>query len=316
VAFGVLSIVYHYNKAYIKLIKNLEEQNAELKMHRENLEGLVTERSKELELANEELTTANEELYQSKNIIETQNIELRSTLDHLQETQTKLVQSEKMASLGVLSAGVAHEINNPLNFINGGYLGLKKILKTSGIESDSNVELCLTSIKTGVERASNIVNALNQFSRSNTATNEKCTAQTIIDNCLTVLSNQYDQKIVIEKQYDDTLLTITGNCGKLHHVFFNILTNAFYALNGEGKIIIATSQSDNKIIVEIKDTGCGISEEHLERVTDPFFTTKDPGEGTGLGLSIAYSIIKEHNGKLEINSELSKGTCVRISFPK
>lgn len=315
VAYGIMEILRHYNAAFFKLIMNLEEQNEELKKHRENLEGLVAERSKELELANEELTTMNEELYQNKNIIENQNIELKSTLENLKATQLKLVQSEKMATIGLLSAGVAHEINNPLNFINGGLIGLKKYFEKSKISDESNVNFLLESIKTGVERASKIVSALNQFSRSDIKAYEACNIHEIIDNCLTVLYNQFNNEINISKEYSSDSAQVIGNCGQLHQVFFNILNNAFQSVSLKGKISIKTFTLDNKLIAEVVDTGCGIKPSDLDHITEPFFTTKDPGQGIGLGLSIASMIIREYNGKLEFESELGKGTMARVTFP-
>lgn len=321
-AYAVLTIVDLYNKAFYKLINKLEEQNLELQAHRENLEELVAERSKELERANEELyatndelSAINEELHQNKNIIETQNIELKTTLDHLQETQTKLIQSEKMASLGIMSAGVAHEINNPLNFIMGGYLGLENYFKNTDAPCDKDIPYFLSGIKVGVDRASEIVMALNQFSRNTESNAEPCDIHSIIDNCLVILSNQYDNQLEIVKDYSNKLPQLKGNSSKLHQVFFNILSNAIQATNAVGQISICTQPTDSSALIEISDTGCGIKKELLERVTDPFFTTKEPGKGTGLGLSIAYRIIQEHNGELIIDSQENVGTTVRITLP-
>lgn len=321
-AYAVLTIVDLYNKAFYKLINKLEEQNVELQAHRENLEELVAERSKELERANEELyatndelNAINEELHQNKNIIETQNIELKTTLDHLQETQTKLIQSEKMASLGIMSAGVAHEINNPLNFIMGGYLGLENYFKNTDAPCDKDIPYFLSGIKVGVDRASEIVMALNQFSRNTESNAEPCDIHSIIDNCLVILSNQYDNQLEIVRNYSANMPQLTGNSSKLHQVFFNILSNAIQATNAVGQISICTQPTDSSALIEISDTGCGIKKELLERVTDPFFTTKEPGKGTGLGLSIAYRIIQEHSGELKIESVEQNGTTVTIKLP-
>jgi C4-dicarboxylate-specific signal transduction histidine kinase len=315
VAYAMLTIVDQFNSAFYKLLKNLEEQNAELKEHRENLEGLVKERSKELEATNEELNSIIEELHQSKNIIENQNIELSATLDNLKETQSKLIQSEKMASLGVLSAGVAHEINNPLNFIMGGYVGLEKHFRNCEKPLENNLQIYLDSIKEGVERASGIVKALNQFSRGTESFEETCNLHTIIDNSLTILTNQYKNRVEILKDYSADITTIKGNVSKLHQVFLNIIINSVQAIEEKGTIKISTTLKNGLINIEIADTGCGINKEIIERITDPFFTTKDPDKGTGLGLSIAYSIIKDHKGSLDFTSELGNGTTVIIKLP-
>ena len=315
VAYAIMIIVSKYNKAFYKLIDNLEEQNVELQAHRENLEVLVAERSADLEAANEELSATNEELYQSNSIIEAQNQELKSTLDHLKETQSKLVQSEKMASLGVLSAGVAHEINNPLNFIMGGYNGIENCLNSPEDCDKENIPLYLNIIKTGVERASEIVKALNLFSRSNESYTETCDIHSIIDNSLIILTNQYKNRIEVIKEFDSESVVASGNVSKLLQVFLNVLTNSIHAIEDEGKITIKTMRNKEHALVEITDSGCGICKENLSKVTDPFFTTKDPGKGTGLGLSIAYKIIQEHKGILNINSEEGKGTVVEVELP-
>lgn len=315
VAFAMLTVVKLFNNAFFTLIKRLEEQNVELQAHRENLEGLVAERSEDLKQTNEELKATNEELSQSKSIIEDQNAEMKSTLEHLRETQTKLIQSEKMASLGVMSSGVAHEINNPLNFIMGGYTGLENYLKDIKIPSDKNVSFFLNSIRVGVERASEIVKALNQFSRNSESESQPCDINSIIDNCLIVLSNQYDNQLKIEKLISSHPIIVVGCSNELHQVFFNILSNSIQATNGVGTITINSLQKDSNVAVEITDNGCGIKKEHLDHVTDLFFTTHEPGKGTGLGLSIAYRIIKEHGGELDIESEEGKGTSVHLKFP-
>lgn len=315
IAYAVLIIVDRFNKTFYKLIDNLEEQNVELQAHRENLEGLVAERSADLEAANEELIATNEELHQSNSIIETQNQELKSTLEHLKDTQLKLVQSEKMASLGVLSAGVAHEINNPLNFIMGGYSGIEKCVTNPSECNKDDMLLYLNIIKTGVERASDIVKALNLFSRSNDSYNEECDVHSIIDNSLIILSNQYKNRIEIVKEFDSGSVVAKGNVSKLLQVFLNLLTNSIHAIEDEGKITIKTRRNKEHVTVEITDSGCGINKENLPKITDPFFTTKDPGKGTGLGLSIAYKIIQEHKGTLNIDSVEEKGTVVMIDLP-
>ncbi len=144
--------------------------------------------------------------------------------------------------------------------------------------------------------------------------NENCDLHAIIDNCLTILNSRIKYGIKLTKEYTTELFVIKGNVGKLHQVFLNILTNAIQAVNENGKIKVKTRKDNKKLLVEIIDSGTGISKENLNRVTDPFFTTKAPGTGTGLGLSISYNIITEHNGKLEFESEPGKGTKVLVSF--
>lgn len=303
-------------------IQNSQLHNDLLKQN-ENLEQLIAIRTCELQAANEELRTANEELHiknvlilEQNKLVQEQKEEIENTLNNLKKTQNQLVQSEKMASLGVLTAGVAHEINNPLNFIMGGYIGLLDELKTGEIAKDERISVFLNGIKTGVDRAASIVKSLNQLSRSHDNFEEKCDIHLILDNCLTLLYSKNKSKIQICKNYYENTLLVKGNTGKLHQVFINIISNAIDSIEQEGKITISTHATYSDLTIEISDTGSGISTENLKRILDPFFTTKDPGYGTGLGLSIANSIIEQHKGDLQITSTLNVGTKVTITFPK
>lgn len=288
---------------------------AEIKIHRENLQKLVAEQTKELVLKNDELNKNNDDLQRKNTLIYENNIELTKTLHSLKEAQERLVQAEKMASLGVLTAGVAHEINNPLNYIMGGYTGLKELFSTHKIEDDT-AEFLFSGIKSGIDRVTNIVRGLNQFSRSNEANDEDCNIHAIIDNCLVMLYNQIKNRIVINKDYCEQEIKIIGNSGKLHQAFLNILTNAIQAIDNEGEIQVKTHSENKNVVVEIKDTGCGIEDSNISKVTDPFYTTKPPGEGTGLGLAITYRIFKEYNAQMIFQSKIGKGTVVKVVLPK
>ncbi len=274
----------------------------------------LTNVNQELQLKNEELLIKNLELKEKGRIIHEQNAELITTMEQLKETQTHLIQSEKMASLGVLTAGVAHEMNNPLNYIMGGYVGLNEYLKEEDMAGDERVIIMLNSIKEGIKKATDIINGLNQFSRDNKDYNENCDIHSILDNCHVILNNQTKDRIEVIKRYFNEPLIVKGNVGKLHQAFINILTNAYQAIENKGQISLTTLKIHEKVVIIITDTGCGIKKEDLTRVIEPFFTTKDPGKGTGLGLSVVYKIIKEHKGTLEIESELNIGTSVRIHF--
>jgi signal transduction histidine kinase len=281
---------------------------AELKKYQEKLELIVKERTEELQATNEELQITNEELNDQKE-------ELNVTLTRLKETQTQLIQTEKMASLGILTAGVAHEINNPLNFIMGGYHGLCDYFEERGEINNQEVQMMLHNIITGINRTSAIINGLNQFSRHNDKKDEDCDIPRIIENCLLMLQYQFKGRITVKNLIAHETIKIKGNVGKLHQVFLNILSNAAGAIEKEGEITIAAQKENNSLKIIISDTGIGISEENLKRVLDPFFTTKDPGKGTGLGLSVTYSILKDHNGDISISSIEGLGTTVTISLP-
>lgn len=130
-----------------------------------------------------------------------------------------------------------------------------------------------------------------------------------------MLNNQLKNRIEVYKDFTSEVVTIPGNVGKLHQVFINILNNSSQAIDKKGSISITTHKQEKSIIIEISDTGKGISKENLPKISDPFFTTKDPGEGTGLGLSITYTIIQEHKGKIEFRSAKNNGTTVLITLP-
>lgn len=305
-----------FKKVLLSLVDvtHLRKIERELMKHQNELELLVKEKTEELETSNEELIATNEELSIKSTIINDQNAELKATLQHLKETQSQLLQSEKMASLGILTAGVAHEINNPLNYIMGAYEGLKIQHEMSGNDDEQTV-LLLEALKTGVDRAANIVKSLSLFSRENQNLNETCDINEILNNTLVMLQSRVKNRIEVVRDYTSEPLTVSGNVGNLHQVFLNLISNAEQAIGEKGKIEIKTRTKNDQIVIEIADTGHGISKENLNKITDPFFTTKDPGKGTGLGLSITYNIIKEHGGELEFESEENSGTCARVVLP-
>jgi signal transduction histidine kinase len=308
-----------HEQILIQAYKSLKQKELELKQLNNALrasEEEIKTKNEELLTVNDRLIKINEELYNKNAIIENQNAELEATILQLKETQAALLQSEKLASLGVLAAGVAHEINNPLNYIMGAYVGLENINAEKSFEENADIiPVLLNSLKAGVERASNIVTGLNQFSRNTKSHEEECDLHAIIDNCIVLLHNQIKHRIVIEKQYYSSHINLRGNVGDLHQVFLNIINNAIQAIREKGEIIIKSIIANQKVQITINDNGEGISPENLNKITDPFFTTKDPGKGTGLGLSITYNIIKNHNGTLEFQSEIGKGTTVTIKLP-
>ncbi len=313
----------------------------EIQKHQEDLEYLVKARTEELQAANEELQAANDELfYQRKH--------LQDALEKLKNTQRQLVLSEKMASLGILTSGIAHEINNPINFISSGVVGLEMEINEliSAIREYSNAytNLCpndeigllgqinaqydvqgslvnipklIQSIRTGVDRTMSIVKGLRTFARLDDENKSAASLNELINSALTILYNKYKHTITVNTKLcaNDQIYCYPG---KLGQVFLNILVNSIQAIEGEGAIVIETIyvNAEDKFKISISDTGKGIPAGLEQRIFDPFFTTKPVGEGTGLGLSIVHGIISDHNGEILVNSKEDVGTEVTIYLPK
>lgn len=286
----------------------LKRQKIELERIVDEKTNKVVHQQEELQAYNEELSATNEELYNQRE-------ELELTLNSLQSAQKQLVQSEKMASLGVLSAGIAHEINNPLNFIHGGALGIEKYINDNAKEHADKVYPFINAINVGVQRASEIVTSMSRYSRRDDLPQANCDIHSIIDNCLVMLQNQLKAKVEVVKQFTSLPHLIYGNEGKLHQAILNIIANAEQSIEGNGTITITTKVENNFVVATIADSGGGISKEIIDRVFDPFFTTKAPGKGTGLGLSITYNIIQEHKGTISFESIVGQGTTATITFP-
>lgn len=316
-----------------------EQRNNQLKLqqYKNNLEKLVKERTIELEDANNKLLKANNSLTEQKK-------ELQRILANLNKTQSKLIQSEKMASLGILVAGVAHEINNPINFINTSILAfennlqyladystiiehlknkkdnaLKKLKdkeeEASFAEVVGMLQKSTEIIRIGIERTTKIVKSLKSFARSNENEFTNYRVHENINNTLLILLHQYKNRIQINKNFGN-VSEINCIAGKINQVFMNIIINAIQSINDQGTIDITTySYNSEKIAIEIKDSGEGIEPDKIKHIFDPFYTTKSEDKGTGLGLSISYNIIKEHKGEIIVDSKLNKGTTFKIILP-
>ena len=268
-----------------------------------------------------------------------------TAFEQLKTAQSKLVESEKMASLGVLTAGVAHEINNPVNFISGGiqsleenYADVQSFLqllmqyyadgsspqlretidrKKAALQLDKlmpEMEALITSIKNGANRTSEIVRGLRNFSRLDESDMKKANLEEGIDNTLVILNNQLKNRVHIIKEYGK-IPELMCFPGQLNQVFMNILYNATDAIQVKGDIHIKTWQEKGSIKIAISDTGKGMPESIRSRIFEPFFTTKPVGKGTGLGLSIAYGIIEKHKGNIDVQSEEGKGTTFTLTLP-
>jgi PAS domain S-box-containing protein len=231
----------------------------------------------------------------------------------LQETHLQLVSSEKMASLGKLAAGIAHEINNPL----GGIL-IYSSLMMEEIPAEDPKRGDLSRIVQETGRCKEIVKSLLEFARQTEPKMEPTDINRAITDGLFFLENQaLFHNIRIIKKLDPILPFVKGNASQLKQVFMNIIVNAAEAIHGSGTLTITTSPAPDRksVLVEFTDTGEGIPEENLTRIFDPFFTTKDVGKGTGLGLATSYGIVEEHGGKIRVKSKVGEGTTFTIELP-
>jgi len=228
------------------------------------------------------------------------------------ELERRLVQADKLSSIGLLAAGVAHEVNTPLAVISTYAQMLAK-----QISGDSTQSKLLDKIARQTFRASEIVNSLLNFSRTATTELTELDLNRLIRETVTLIEHQLSKAAVrAEFQFEDPLPPIRGNTGKLQQVFLNLFLNARDAMERGGLLTIRTWSDDASVYVEVRDTGEGISAEHLARIYDPFFTTKAAKKGTGLGLSVTYGIVREHGGDIEVESQPGEGTRFQLGFPQ
>ena len=286
------------------------------------------------------------ELYSSLELkVQERTIALETANHKLQETQAMMVHSEKMRSLGELVAGIAHEINNPINFIHGNIMILQnysrdlfELINLYETNSGAIPEDIKTKIETfkndidldflkkdindlikscieGTQRTKNIVLDLKNFSRMEEMVLTQFDIPKEIDTTLNILNNKYKNRITVIKNYAPDTPKIEAYGGQLNQVFMNILDNAQDAIKETGTLTINTYKDGENVRIEFIDTGSGIPEENLNKIFDPFFTTKTVGKGTGLGMSISYRVINDHKGRIEVESKLGKGTKFTITLP-
>jgi signal transduction histidine kinase/streptogramin lyase len=316
-----------------------------LMRQRKELEVKVAESIHQIREQKEEIESQRDEVLATNKALEDQKRELQFTLENLKMTQSQLIQSEKMASVGLLTAGIAHELNNPINFIRGNVNPLKRdlndlfqfiqkydeILKVSRLDEVINevdalkikldygyllkeIMNLLEGIEEGASRSSQIVKGLRSFSRMDEEKSQLYDIHEGIDSTLILLQNKLKNRIKVRKEYGD-FEELECYPSKLNQVFLNILNNSIQAIEGKGEILIQTVRSGIGIKIIIKDSGKGMTPEVKKQIFDPFFTTKEVGEGTGLGLSISYGIIEMHEGNIDVISEPGKGTEFIISLP-
>jgi PAS domain S-box-containing protein len=233
--------------------------------------------------------------------------------EELSHTQMQLLQAEKMASLGKLAAGVAHQLNNPLNGIT-----LFTVMTMEDYSLPTEVKKNLFRIRKDAERCREIVKELLGFARQSDQNTRLHNINHSLERTLFLLENQaLFQNIQIEKQLDPSLPLIPVDVQQMNHVFMNIILNAADAMQGRGKLAVRSSlqAEGQRIRIEIQDTGCGIAPEVLPHIFEPFYTTKEAGKGTGLGLSVAYGIIHDHQGTIRVASSPGQGSTFFVELP-
>jgi two-component system NtrC family sensor kinase len=244
------------------------------------------------------------------------NEELNIYIERLETTQRQLIQAEKLNAIGQLAASVAHEINNPL----AGVLVYSQLL-TKRLKSDSfdkaEAIANLAKIEAAVNHCSRIIRGLLDFSRQSEPKLQPVTTSSIIDQVMLLVGHQAEMnKVQVIREEAPSLPPVMADFGQLQQVLVNLVVNAVQAMPGGGKLTIHTSlDKDGWVEVAVEDTGHGIAPEHMDKLFTPFFTTKEQGKGVGLGLAVSYGIIERHGGKIEVKSEVGKGSTFTIRLP-
>ena len=283
----------------------------------------------------------------AEDMLKQRNAELQIALDKIQEVQRQLVQSEKLSSIGQLAAGVAHEINNPIGYVNSNLstlsryveelltlIGHYEILEGQCADAEqigriqafkneidleftkSDVVDLLNESQEGAARVKKIVQDLKDFSHSGGDDDwQWADLHACLESTLNIVHNEIKYKASVIKEFG-VIPNVWCLPHQLNQVFMNLLVNAAHAIENEGKIIVRTGADQDHVWVEVSDTGKGIAPEHVNKIFDPFFTTKPVGQGTGLGLSVSYNIIKKHNGEIRLESRVGEGSTFRVLLLK
>ena len=319
------------------LLKIIKEADKNLSMIQFKLERIEKDRNTLSIMLQESI----EDLQKKSLVIEDANKALTQTLEELKTTQVQLIQSEKMASLGELTAGIAHEIQNPLNFVNNFSEVSNELIdemceqleKGNAEEAKAianEVKMSLEKINIHGKRADGIVKSMLQHSRTSTGKKEPTDINVLADEYLRLAYHGLRAKdksfnAAIKTDYDESIGLVKIISQDIGRVILNLITNAFYAVMEKKKlhptgyeptVTVSTKKIDNKIIVEVKDNGTGIPQKAIDKIFQPFFTTKPTGQGTGLGLSLSYDIVtKGHGGELKVETKEGESTAFSLILP-
>jgi len=299
----------------------------------------------EMARAVEQFQEDRRQLALSKAALQVEKARQEELINKLAEAHSQLLQSEKMASIGQLAAGVAHEINNPVAFVNSNLGTLQRYVATlfkalaayekSEVEMTPETQAAIAELKRaidivyvhedvasllsesrdGLQRVTSIVQGLKGFSHVDEVEKQWANLEKGLDSTVNLVWSELKYKAELIKEYCG-IPDIECIPSQLNQVFMNLLINAVQAIEERGHIILRTGQDEERVWIEVEDTGKGINPEHLDRIFDPFFTTKPVGIGTGLGLSISYGIVKQQGGRIDVSSVLGKGTIFRVVLPR
>ncbi len=343
----------------VQLAYHTAHLNNKLAQFNHELEETIGHSTKDLQIANEEISRQVEvlseqarEIELSNSQLEEQKMWLENTLHQLRTAQVQLVQSEKMSSLGILTAGIAHEINNPVNYVSASVRALRRDMQEASALIEQYKELVeqvrtlsndvtlqekfqridqyyqerdidftineintlIKNIENGTSRITEIVQGLRTFARLDNSDWKQADLIEGLEATLVILHSKLKHTITVVRIFDE-IPHVECLPGEINQVFMNILSNAIQAIEESGTITIAVKHSIDKVHIEISDTGIGMTEEVRQHIFEPFFTTKDIGSGTGLGLSIVIGIILKHNGFIEVESKVGVGTTFYITLP-
>jgi signal transduction histidine kinase len=315
-------------ETYDGMLEDLEKSFATIRQLNEGLEKQVAHRTILL-------TEANEELSRRKNKLEDTNTNLTAALSRLKETQDQLIQKEKLAAMGQVVAGVAHEINNTVNFISGALPSLHRCLdevkealcryeeidKAKAIKADlayeetfDTIDQLMENIEEGTRRTTSIIRDLKTFSREDEEMPISLDLQALLDSTIKLIDINVLANVIIHRS-NGLLPPVYCLPGRISQVFLNIMHNAIQAMDGSGDLTITTVYKKQCVHIVFSDTGCGIPSSDMAMIFDPFYTSKEVGKGTGLGLGISYSIVRQHGGVINVQSKVGEGSEFEVVLP-
>jgi signal transduction histidine kinase len=326
------------------LLNAVSDAYAQVENDRQMIERSLEEMSRELTERNRDLRRELQEKQHTEEALKREKADQARLIRKLEEAHNQLLQSEKMASIGQLAAGVAHEINNPIGYVNANLVTLRtytaQLLRLLAAYEQAEPELPPATVGRmqivkrdieldhlredvvdlmdesyeGITRVRRVVQDLKDFSHVDEGVWTFADLHKGLDSTLNIVNNEIKYKAEVVKEYGE-LPPVECLASQINQVFMNLLVNAAQAIDTRGTITVRTGANGEQVWVQVSDTGCGIPAENLNRIFDPFFTTKPVGKGTGLGLSLTYGIVEKHGGHIDVASEPGKGTTFTVTLP-